>query len=412
MTPRSSQACWSAGGRNAPDDTNSRRPPPSCAWTRRNMSRRSAYGRCRAIRRRRSNVVARPDLLDLALDRAPEQVEDLRHDDHRGRPVVADRLEDHPRVAAPDVEDVGADVERVEQPDRLLEQVRQRQQRDDPVLHRRDDPVHRPDRGEDVVVGEHHALRRAGRARREDELEDVGRGRAAARRRPAPPSRPGSVSSGSAVSASRRVVGNASRPASRGSGASRPVPRIRCFALGAGGDPLDRVGRHPQVERDEDEARPHRPEVGGGQLRRRRATRSGSGRPARARRPGAARRRAGSAGRARDRSSAMLDPSSSSSPSAGRSPNRATASSSRSSRVAGTLMPCDASAGGECGVRIAALWSAHAELESCRSPFDPRSGARLCSASLSTGSPRAWDEGRGASSRLAASTTRDIETTA
>ena len=36
--------------------------------------------------------------------------------------------------------------------------------------------------------------------------------------------------SGSAVSASTAVVGKRSRPASRGSGASRPVPRIRCLA--------------------------------------------------------------------------------------------------------------------------------------------------------------------------------------
>ena len=40
----------------------------------------------------------------------------------------------------------------------------------------------------------------------------------------------GNASSGSAVSSSRRVVGNAPRPASRGSGASRPVPTIRRFA--------------------------------------------------------------------------------------------------------------------------------------------------------------------------------------
>ena len=83
---------------------------------------------------------------DLAVEGAPEQVEDLRDDDHRGDPVVAQRVEDDPRVAAPHVQDVGADRQRVVQPDRLLEQVRQRQQRDDPVLHPRHDPVERFDR--------------------------------------------------------------------------------------------------------------------------------------------------------------------------------------------------------------------------------------------------------------------------
>ena len=98
-------------------------------------------------------------LVDLALDGAPEQVEDLRDDHHRGDPMVAQGIEDDPRVAAPDVQDVGPDRQRVVQPDRLLEEVRQRQQRDDAVLHRRHDPVERLDRGDDVVVGEHHALR-------------------------------------------------------------------------------------------------------------------------------------------------------------------------------------------------------------------------------------------------------------
>ena len=61
---------------------------------------------------------------DLAFDGGPEQLEDLGDDDHGRRPVVADRFEDHPWVAAPDVEDVGTDVERVEERDCLLQQMR------------------------------------------------------------------------------------------------------------------------------------------------------------------------------------------------------------------------------------------------------------------------------------------------
>ena len=41
------------------------------------------------------------------------------------------------------------------------------------MLHRRNDPVERRDRGHDVVVGEHHALRRAGRTGGEDQLENL-----------------------------------------------------------------------------------------------------------------------------------------------------------------------------------------------------------------------------------------------
>ena len=56
-----------------------------------------------AVERRRPAA-----LVDLALDGAPEQVEDLRDDDHRRHPVVAQRIEDDPRVAAAHVQDVGA----------------------------------------------------------------------------------------------------------------------------------------------------------------------------------------------------------------------------------------------------------------------------------------------------------------
>ena len=169
--------------------------------------------------------------------------------------MAADRLEDDPRVAAPDVEHVGPDVERVEQRDRLLEQVRQRQQRDDPMVHRRDDAVHRPDRREDVVVGEDHALRRAGRARREDELDRSSTGPARGQASTCASQSAGNVSSTSAVS-----VVEARRREAREASLAR-VGRVAARAedqplrLGPGRDPLDRIGRHPQVERHEHEAR-------------------------------------------------------------------------------------------------------------------------------------------------------------
>ena len=181
--------------------------------------------------------------------------------------MVAQRIEDDPRVAAAHVQDVRPDGQRVVQPDRLLEEVRQRQERHDPVLHPRDDPVERLDRGDDVVVGEHHALRRAGRAGGEDELEQVGRdgGR---------PGRDLGLPVGRHVGAG---LGR-DRVDRRGREAVEPrLARIGRIATGpddevsrAGGldDALDRVGRHPQVERDEDQPRAHRPEVRRGQVRR------------------------------------------------------------------------------------------------------------------------------------------------
>ena len=132
-TPRSSQACWSAGGRNAPADRNSRNCPPSCAWTLPNRRGRRPIGQLPGDAAQAVERGLAAALVDLALDGAPEQVEDLRDDHHRGHPVVAQRVEDDPRVAAADVQDVRADRQRVVQADRLLEQVRQRQQRDDPV---------------------------------------------------------------------------------------------------------------------------------------------------------------------------------------------------------------------------------------------------------------------------------------
>ena len=169
-------------------------------------------------------------LVDLALDGAPEQVEDLRDDDHARDPVLAQGVEDDPRVAAADVQDVGTDIERVVQPDGLLEQVGQRQQRDEPVVHRRHDAMERLDRGDDVVMAEHDALGGPGRAAREDRARTSRRRsgrRQAACRASQSGGNAGSSAAGSAASSSTEVVGKSSRPASRGSGASRPVPRMR-----------------------------------------------------------------------------------------------------------------------------------------------------------------------------------------
>jgi hypothetical protein len=136
------------------------------------------------------------------------------------------------------------------------------------VLHRRDDPVERLDRGDDVVVREHHALRRAGRARGEDQFEDLLGGRPRPRRLSRLP-----------VGRERRVV-RGRLGAQRLDGGRREVVEtglagVRGVAAGAedqvpgrrrGHDPLDGLRRHAQVERDEHEAGGHRAVVRGREL--------------------------------------------------------------------------------------------------------------------------------------------------
>jgi len=79
----------------------------------------------------------------------------------------------------------------------------------------------------------------------------------------------GNEASGSAAMASIVVVGNASRPASRGSGASRPVAEQQARGPGFGDDALDRLGGHPEIERHEDQTSANGSEIGRRQLGRR-----------------------------------------------------------------------------------------------------------------------------------------------
>ena len=102
--------------------------------------------------------------LDLANEACPEHLEELRDEDHRRRPVRADRLEHHPRVAGPDVEDVGAEVEEEVKPDGLLEEMGQREHRHHPILDLRDEVVEPVDPRDRVLVGQDDSLRGAGRA--------------------------------------------------------------------------------------------------------------------------------------------------------------------------------------------------------------------------------------------------------
>ncbi len=206
-----------------------------------------------------------PLSLDLALDGRPEELEQLRHQDHRRRPMVADRLEDDPWVAGPDVHDVGTEVEDQVEPDRLLEQVGERQHGGDAVVHVRDQLVEPVDAGQRVLVRQHHALRRARRARGEDEQVGVARLRARPRlQRRLPVRRERGI--GLRAQLVERDGRHRLQVRPRGvrgvaSGTDRELHRPRTFR-----DPGDGGGSHSQVERHEDQTRPHRPEVGGGKL--------------------------------------------------------------------------------------------------------------------------------------------------
>ena len=143
----------------------------------------------------------------------------------------------------------------------------------------------------------------------------------------------GKVASGSAAMASTVVVGKRSSRASRGSGASRPVPRMRWRAPDASTTPSIASGDMRRSSGHEDQARPASPRSTWPAAPAWTATRSAGGRPGSDRGRAAARRRSARGDPARDssRSSSSRHRVGGSGPSGRRS--AATASSSRSSRV-------------------------------------------------------------------------------
>ena len=193
---------------------------------------------------------------------------------------VADRLEDHARVAAADVEDVRADRQRVEEggrPARAGARAAAARRRGAPAAAMTRCAA--SDRRADVAVGQHHALGLARRARREDDLDEVVPGRS----RPAvdlrlPVGRPCGFRRGGERPRPSRS-GTCSRPASRGSGPSRPVPIARRAASAFVGDPL-RSRRAPCAGRAaRGRRRPASPRSRRPAARASRATRSAADRP-------------------------------------------------------------------------------------------------------------------------------------
>ena len=204
--------------------------------------------------------------VDLPQQGRPEDLEDLWDQDHRGGPMVADRLENDPRVARSDVQDVGPEVQRQIEPDGLLEEMGQREDGHDAVVHLRDnamETIHARDR---VLVGQHHALWGAGRAGGEDQQVRVFGSRAGPGSNAGVPigREPGTGLGAEIVDRDRRQSVQVGFRGVRGV-ASRADGQLA--GLGPIRDPSDRGGRHAQVQWHDDHACAHCPEVDGGQLR-------------------------------------------------------------------------------------------------------------------------------------------------
>ena len=211
---------------------------------------------------------------DLALDRAPEQVEHLGHHDHARDPMVAQGVEDDPWVPAPDIEHVGADIERVVQrrpPVRAGARGGAARRSGAPSAARCGGTTRSMRRRCRVPASD--ALGRARGAAREHELEElIGRRALPGRLARLPVGREDRVVLGrfgrQCVHRRGREVGQTGllRIGGVAPGAEDEVTGTR-----RADDRVDRVAGHPQIERDDDEPGVHRAEVGGGQLGRRRA---------------------------------------------------------------------------------------------------------------------------------------------
>ena len=195
-------------------------------------------------------------LVDLPGDGRPEQLESCGVTMMVCHPHLPEGLEDDPGVARADVHDLRPDHRAVEEHRRLLEQVGQRQQRDDPRCTRRQQ------RGARSTVDSMLpwvSITPLGCARGTRRVDDLGTGRcarAAARRRAASPSQQGT---------SRRPPRQSDRRARGWSGRRvRPPPGSGCVRAGAqghvrGARPVRRcarstVRRHPQVQRHQHDA--------------------------------------------------------------------------------------------------------------------------------------------------------------
>ena len=113
-------------------------------------------------------------LVDPPLDGGVDEPQALRHDEQDRGLEVAEGPQEDDRLPAHGVDDAGPDRQRRDEPEDLLVEVRERQDRDHPVvLAERHDRGHAGGHGEQVAMAEHRPLRIAGRPAREDDLGKV-----------------------------------------------------------------------------------------------------------------------------------------------------------------------------------------------------------------------------------------------
>ncbi len=229
---------------------------------------RSAAGaaRCRCSR---SNCARLPVASTLRSIAFVEQLQALRDDQQHRHLELAEGPDQHRRLAADRVDDGLAGRQRREQVAGLLEHVRQRQDREEPLIRaEREDVDQRPGVRRHVAVGQHRALRVAGRARGEDDQQQVvgrdigrrqrlgaaGRGRGATRsgspavRAGAPPPRSG-VRRGRASARSARDLRRRSRPCCGRRAARRRARRARGQEAERPLRPVDGPDHHPVAGR-------------------------------------------------------------------------------------------------------------------------------------------------------------------
>ncbi len=113
-----------------------------------------------------------PALLDLSHEPAPEELQHLRGHDHDIDVQVTHRLEDDPGVARAHVDDLGPHHRAEEERRDLLQEVRQRQDRDDAQVAVLQQVAEHTHRFEEIAVREQHALGGGRGARGEVDLEE------------------------------------------------------------------------------------------------------------------------------------------------------------------------------------------------------------------------------------------------
>ena len=205
----------SSGSRADAPTAKVRSRPPNWARTGRNRSRRTKRGRRGAMACSRSNCERLPVASTLRSIAFVSSRSPCGNDEHHRDLELAEGLDEDRRLPADRVGDGLAGRQRREEVAGQPEHVRQRQDREEALVRaEREDVDQGPGVRGDVAVGQHHALRVAGRARGEHHEQQV----VGARRRPPAAARRRGQGRGATRSGS--PAGRAGAPAPR-SGATR-----------------------------------------------------------------------------------------------------------------------------------------------------------------------------------------------